>query len=396
MRLRFRAVIALALCVAAFALHSAEQHTTVTKKMTNNPSIGIVSFSGESTARAGFERLLECCGWFTLQRGADARTADIRLNVQSYSPNDISAAVTAGQKNFRVSRKGDDAMLQAVDDILRELYRMPAYCTKKIYFVQDGANSMKEIFCCYLDGSGLERVTHNGAISTEPSWGHSQAMVYTVVRNNSLAIVLSDMKNNRQRVVSNAPGLNSSAALSHNGRRLALPMSLDGQIDLYVIELDGGNRRIRLTRNRDVESSPCWSPDDSQLCYVSDRLGVPQLYLRDFAQGGSERRISTGNNECVSPDWSPVSNKICFSYKNNMGQRHIAVMDMKSPTYDIKVVTRAAGDWEAPSWAPDGRHIVCTRATGNGYRDLYIVDSWSNAMQPVSRNARVSLPAWRP
>ena len=390
-----RKALLLVFC-AVLALHSAEQHTTVTKRMTNNPSIGIVSFAGNTSEKNSFERVLECSGWFTVLKGASAKGADIKVNLQMPSQNSVSASVNAGPKNFTVSQNGENAMLNAVDDILRALYKLPAYCTKKIYFVQDGANNMKEIFCCYLDGSGLERVTHNSAISTEPSWGHPEALVYTVVRRNSLAVVLSDMKNKRQRIISNSPGLNSSAALSHDGRRLALPLSLENQIDLYIVELDKGGTRTRLTKNRDVESSPCWSPDNKRICYVSDRLGVPQLYLRDAAQGGVDKRISAGNNECVSPDWSPVSNKICFSYKTNTGQRHIAVMDMNDSSQQIKVITHAAGDWEAPSWAPDGRHIVCTRSTGNGFRDLFIVDSWSNAMQPVSRNARVSLPAWRP
>ncbi len=371
------------------------QHTTVTKKMTNNPSIGIVSFNGDAAARTKLENILEKCGWFTVLRGGSARTADIKLALNAPSATQLAASINAGAKRFTASQSGENAALMLTDDILREIFRIPAYCTKKIYFVQNGANNKKEIFSSFLDGTGLERITHNSAISTEPSWGHSNAMVYTIIRNNSLAIVLSDMQNNRQRIVSNAPGLNSSAALSHDGRRLALPMSTGGQVDLYIIELDNSSRRTRLTKNKDVESSPCWSPDNSKLCYVSDRLGVPQLYLRDL-RNNSDRRISIGNNECVSPDWSMVSNKICFSYKSNTGHRAIAMMDMNSPTPEIKILTHAAGDWEAPSWAPDGRHIICTRATGNGFRDLYIVDSWNNAFHPITRNARVSLPAWRP
>ena len=381
---------------AVMASHALEQHTTVTKKITNNPSIGVVSFAGNAGLQGEFEKILERCGWFNVLKGSSARSADIKVSLQAQSINNIAAAVHAGPKSFNIVQNGENAILNAVDDILRELFRIPAYCTKKIYFVLDGANNMKEIYSCYLDGSGAERVTYNSAVSTEPSWGHPDAMVYTVVRRNSLAVVLSDIKNQRQRIISNTPGLNSSAALSHDGRRVALPLSLENQIDLYIIEMDKGGKRTRLTQNRDVESSPCWSPDNRRICYVSDRLGVPQLYLRDAMPGGSDKRISTGNNECVSPDWSPISNKICFSYKTNTGQRHIAVLDMNAPGSQIKVITHAAGDWEAPSWAPDGRHIVCTRATGNGFRDLYIVDSWSNAMQPVSHNARVSLPAWRP
>ena len=58
-------------------------------------------------------------------------------------------------------------------------------------------------------------------------------------------------------------------------------------------------------------------------------------------------------------------------------------------------VTLAAGDWEAPSWAPDGRHIVCTRATG-GQREIVVIDSWLKTFRPVSNKGKYSLPAWQP
>lgn len=389
-------ILASLLLVAGILTAQVQQSTTVTKSSSSNPSIGIVSFNGDLAAKQKLEQILDRCGWFNLKKDSASQGADIKLSVTATSPQQYAASVNAGNKSFTVSQNGNDAHLSTVDDILRGLYNLPAYCTKKIYFAMSGNNNMKEIFCCYLDGSGYERVTNNSAISTEPAWGHSNAMVYTLVRSNSLSIVLSDMQNKRQRIVSNARGLNSSAALSADGRKLALPMSKENQIDLYVIELDNGHKSTRITKNRDVESSPCWSPDGTQLCYVSDKLGVPQLYLSGITPGSPDKRISTGNNECVSPDWSRISNKVCFSYKNNQGQRVIAFIDMNDPYYTIKQVTHTSGDWEAPSWAPDGRHIVCTRSSGKGYRDLYLVDTWTNAFRPITQNSHVSLPAWRP
>lgn len=377
-----------------------EQHTTVTKTLVNNPSIGIIDFIGDPAVRENLERVLDICGWFNVKRGAEAKSAVVRVSASVAPDGAIVTSVNAGNMTFKTRQpaaSGNIPVYATVDDILRNIFKIKALCMQKIYFVQNGKNNLKEIFSCYIDGSGHERVTHNNSISTEPGWGHRNSMVYTLAMGNALSIVLADMGTGRQRVVSKMPGLNASAGLSHDGRRLALPLSVDNQVDLYVLELDKGGRRVRLTKDRNVESSPCWSPDGAQLCYVSDKLGVPQLYLRSSQPGGSEKRISTGNNECVSPDWSNISNKLCFSMKNNVGQRVIAVVDMGDPNFSIRIVTPAAGNWEAPSWGPDGRRIVCTRSSARGgSRDLYLVDSMSNDFRQITKGAMLSLPAWRP
>ena len=44
-----------------------------------------------------------------------------------------------------------------------------------------------------------------------------------------------------------------------DGRKVALIMSKDGSPDVYVCNIDGSGL-IRLTRSKEDESSPCWSP----------------------------------------------------------------------------------------------------------------------------------------
>ncbi len=375
-----------------------EQRTTVVKSTSSNPTIGIQEFKGPEEMRKDMEMLLERCGWFNLSRGSYVKNADIRVQVKVSDSGAIGANVNAGGRQFTTGSEaaGSMAVRETVDGILKNLFNVKGLCTRKLYFVAGGKDDKKEIYSCFIDGTGVERETFNNAISTEPSWGHANAMVYTLIKNNALCIVLVDKLHDRQAVVSKAPGLNSSAGLSHDGTKLALPLSNTNQVDLFYLDLKENNR-IRITNDRNVESSPCWSPDDRKIVYVSDKLGVPQLYLRDLANG-SDKRISTGNNECVSPDWSNVSNKLCFSMKDNSGQRVICVIDMGDPTLEPHVVTRASGQWEAPSWGPDGRQIVCTRTNGSADTStLYVVDSWTGAYTPVfSKSPKLTLPAWRP
>ncbi len=384
--------------VSTCLLAQSNQQTTVTKFVSDNPTLAILTFDGPESAQKQLLNTLYKCGWFRVLPEEQSAKAQIRLQVRHRdNPHAYEAKVTsAGQDPFICSGRHDnlnEASFALVDEILKKLFNVPAYCSRRIAFVMPGQQNMKEIFSCFLDGSGQERITNNAAISTEPSWGHRNALVYTMARNNSLSIVLVDILNKRQRVISQSRGLNSSASLSPDGQFVALTLSQDRRVDLYIKNLANGQER-RLTNDIYVESSPCWAPDGQTLCFVSDRVGKPQLYLIS-AQGGNAQRLQTGGNECVSPDWSIVSNKLCYSTKSNSGQYVLAVLDMKQKNPMPQIITAAAGDWEAPSWAPDGRHLVCVRSSGRN-RDLYIVDSWLKTITPISQGANLSLPAWAP
>lgn len=386
------------LCLASLATGLCAQTTgSVTKTVQGNPTLGITSFSGDASARGILETMLVRCDWFQVVKDSSADRAQARLDVTaSGNAYLVQARISGAQERIvRVNASGSDwhdAAAKAVDSLLAELFGVPALCTRPIAYVKTDAGGKKEVFTIRIDGSGQKRLTHNNALSTEPAWGHSGALVYTLNQNNALKIVLVDLKNNRQRTISSSRGLNASAALSRDGRYVALPLSLGKQVDLYLLDLKEG-RRTRLTQDRDVESSPAFSPDGAQICFVSDRTGRPQLYLISTS-GGDARRLTKGASECVSPDWSPKSNKLCYSTRVN-GQYVVAVMDPSNPQGGHEIVTDAAGNWEAPSWAPDGRHIVCTRSTG-GKQDLYMVDTLFHTFQPLTKGARLSLPAWAP
>lgn len=345
--------------------------------------------------------MLVRCDWFQLLKDAQAERGQIRATVSASAPGNYSAMISfAGEggavKTFRADGAGtdwSDGAAKVTDAVLRELYGVPALCTRPIAYVQTDPSGKKEIFTCRLDGSGQTRLTHNNALSTEPSWGHAGALVYTLNHANALRIVLVDLVNNRQRTISSSRGLNASAALSADGRRVVLPLSLGKQVDLYLLDLSKGTR-TRLTQDRDVESSPVFSPDGTQVCFVSDKTGRPQLYVAATTEGAAARRLTRGASECVSPDWSPRSGKIVFSTRIN-GQYVIATLDPNDSSATPEVVTEAAGNWEAPSWAPDGRHVVCTRATG-GKQDLVLVDTLFHSFQTLTKGARISLPAWAP
>lgn len=59
-------------------------------------------------------------------------------------------------------------------------------------------------------------------------------------------------------------------------------------------------------------------------------------------------------------------------------------------------LTPADADYEDPSWAPDGRHIVCTRTVH--YRsELYLLDTLGDApLRLATSQGDLHSPAWSP
>ena len=269
------------------------------------------------------------------------------------------------------------------------MFNVAGICSTKIAFGAQTQIGKKEIFTCDFDGQNVTQLTFNNSLSVEPDWIPGRnAIVFTLYSKMFTDIVELDISSRRCRRIAQFPGLNSGASVSPNGKYLALILSRDKQVELYIKSFSGSAFK-RLTNGIGVEASPCWSPAGDKICFVSDMSRRPSLYIIS-AGGGNPVKLSTQGTEAVSPSWS-LDNKIAYSAK--MGNYTIAVLDLNGREAG-RTVINAAGDWESPSWAPDARHVVCAR-TYAGSTSLFIVDTWTGkARQLLSGKMNIVLPSW--
>ena len=80
-------------------------------------------------------------------------------------------------------------------------------------------------------------------------------------------------------------GINGAPAWSPDGRKLALTLSRDGNLDIYMLEL-ATQALTRITSDDAIDTEPEWSRDGSSLYFTSDRAGSAQVY-RVAAGGGA-------------------------------------------------------------------------------------------------------------
>ena len=278
----------------------------------------------------------------------------------------------------------------AVNEVINHVFDNPGFCLSKLAYVKK-INNNKEIWISDFDGSDPRQLTFNKGTSIEPSWSHgNKYMIYTLYKSYSTNIVLIDLFKGLQRRLTNISGFKNGASISNHNTTVIMTLSKNKKVDLYSVDITKGTV-MQLTNDNAAEASPCWSPDDREICYVSDKYGgKPRLFIVP-STGGTARKLIKRPVECVSPDWSVVSNKICFVIRDSR-QYKIAYIDMSENTQSPVIITHQPGDWEEPSWTADGRHIVCSRTLG-GQKALFLVDSLYKKTIPLKNySGEDSLP----
>jgi TolB protein len=93
-------------------------------------------------------------------------------------------------------------------------------------------------------------------------------------------------------------------SLSLDGRRIALDRTVNGNSDVWILELE---RSVlsRFTFDPAVDSGPVWSPDSNQIIYASRRKGVRDLYQKPVGGAGSEALFLASPETKEPVDWSP-------------------------------------------------------------------------------------------
>lgn len=250
----------------------------------------------------------------------------------------------------------------------------------------------KELYLMDVDGQGLQQLTRDNSVSITPNWSpDGRQLVYTSYLKGFPDIFLIDIASGARRRIAYYSGLNTGGAISPNGREMAMILSKEGNPELYVRDLQGG-ALTRLTQTqRSAEASPSWSPDGRQIVYVSDQAGSPQLYVISRS-GGSPRRLTSRGSQNVAPDWG--ANNVIV-YASLFGSRwNISIIDPNG--LEPRQITPGDADYEDPSWAPDGRHLVAGRSIRYASKVVLLDTLGDSPVVLTDYPGDWTSPAWAP
>jgi dipeptidyl aminopeptidase/acylaminoacyl peptidase len=85
--------------------------------------------------------------------------------------------------------------------------------------------------------------------------------------------------------------------------------------NIYVVATSGGEP-LQVTRSG-KDYSPVWSPDSSQLAFVSTRDEKPQIYILPMNSPGEPRALTTHANGAFAPAWSPDGKTMAYLSRMN-------------------------------------------------------------------------------
>jgi dipeptidyl aminopeptidase/acylaminoacyl peptidase len=148
---------------------------------------------------------------------------------------------------------------------------------------------------------------------------------------------------------------------------------------LWTIELAGKTKK-RLTEGAFSVSSPRWSPDSRTLAYVQSSMGSQEssffdlnadrnsdIYL-ESADGGTPRRLTTSAGTHTSPAWSPDGSQIAYvsqadakSWAGKSDVMLLAVSGGSARNVSAEFPDSAGGGLK---WAPDGNSLYWDSAEG--------------------------------
>jgi len=147
--------------------------------------------------------------------------------------------------------------------------------------------------------------------------------------------------------------------------------SIEGQdaIYTYFIETEIVKRLTDLNSNNYLAR---WSPDGTDIAFVSDRNGDPDIYVMD-ANGTDVRRLtySPSGTGADWPRWSPNGQFIMFT-ANWEGNHEIYIVNVLGGT--ATNLSRNPADDQQPNIAPDGLRVIFQSNRDTSRQQLYQMD----------------------
>ena len=273
------------------------------------------------------------------------------------------------------------------DDIVKATTTLKAIGQTKIAFKsQPSSVGAGEIYVADFDGFGAQSVTSDATIVAKPAWVPGRlALYYTSYARGNPDIFYHSLSSGQRRVIAGYSGLNTSAAVSPDGSKVAMILSKSGSPNVWVCNADGTNLK-RLTTGLE-DSSPCWSPDGNWICFATKK--AERRRLAKIPAGGGEVQYlnTTGAANPTEPDWSPDGKWIAFT--RMAGDFDICVMPADG---SLPPTVLVAG--QNPSWSPNSRTLVYNHGSA-GRQTLSVLDVFTKQYKDCHRaTGSNSQPAW--
>lgn len=254
--------------------------------------------------------------------------------------------------------------------------------TGPIAFVSD-RDGTDRIYLANEDGSNVTPLVIGG----EPAWARDGRQLAFHV-GGAWAVHVIAVDGSGHRVVANG----KSPGWSPDGRSLVFEDWESSEAEIYMVAVDGSNRRPLFHSGGYGSFGPTWSPDGSRILFsVGTYVDFDTGLWTVNADGSEARQFGSGSFfDAWSPAWSPDGSAVAFVSHAGI---ELASADGSGRRLHV------AGPAHEPDWTPDGR-LIYTKGTYPGPMRIFITDGGSerqlipDATAPARAVYRDWQPAW--
>jgi Tol biopolymer transport system component/serine/threonine protein kinase len=196
-----------------------------------------------------------------------------------------------------------------------------------------------------------------------------------------------------------------ATALGGGTGQIAFASTRSGIPQLYLVNADGTDL-TQLTIMEKGACQPSWSPDGSQLVFISPCLGradfTETIYNESSlysinADGTGLKQLTPAPGSDFEPAWSPDGTRIAFTSVRG-GFRQIYSVDVASLEVTLLTNTTSAIESSQPSWSPDGTKITYMVKRVGAFQIWSMNENGQEAVQLTHSGQDVwdYLPNWSP
>ena len=164
-------------------------------------------------------------------------------------------------------------------------------------------------------------------------------------------------------------GQPGQSSLSPDGRTLALTRTVNGNTDVWLMDLERNVvRPFTFETTRDVNAT--WSPDGRRIVFQSERAGVYDIYEKPADGTGTETLLLASPQAKIINDWSPDGRFILYQVQDPTTQNDVWVLPLTGDRKPFVVAQTQFAETGA-RFSPDG-HWIAYVSNETGRSEVFV------------------------